>query len=577
MRGFLGGAVWGLVVAGAALSVASLIAPQPAGNRPPEAPQVEAPQEVPVTPPQEVTDAAPEAAETAAPAGESPAMAEVTAPAAPAAEAALPAADRASAEVPALGATAEGLGAVPEVPEAAAVVVGAGGEAVQVPPGRAPAPVVPGLEVDVAAATETALPQPVIVPEEVGDVEPVGEAVTQPVGLEEAGGERQADVGPVMAQEAPAARLPEADAAAPVQPEMAAEGMALPEIAAETAPVVPEMVQEIAPPVAEETALPVAEEIAPPVAEERAVAEPAGEPEPEPEERRSLVLPQVGVEPEDAPSVDDSVAEAAAVEDLPGQNGAAVLPGDRSGIRVNRPAAGDAPAAETGPGGMALETHAAAWEGGSDLPRIGIVLLDAGALPGAVAAVAALPMPVTVAIDPGAAGAAELMAGYRAEGIEVLALARLPVGAMPVDVAVTYEAVFAILPEAVGVIDAGEGGLQAQSAVTEQAMARLAADGRGAVLPGGGLNMAARLAAEAGVPVAVIDRRLDAGGAEAAAIRRTLDQAAFRARQSGDVVLLGDVEAEVLSALMLWGAARAAAQVDVAPVSAILRGAAAGG
>jgi hypothetical protein len=563
MRGFLGGAIWGLVVAGVSLSVASLIAPQPAGNRPPEAPQVEAPQEVPVAAPQEETDAAPAAAETAAPAGESPAMAEVTAPAAPAAEATMPAADRDPAEVPALGAAAEGLGAVPEVPEAAAVVIGAGGEAVQVPPGRAPAPVVPALEVDVAAATETALPQPVIVPEEVGDVEPVDEAVTQPVALVEAGGEMAADVGPVMAQEAPVARLPEADAAAPVQPEMAAEGMALPEIAAETAPVVPEMVQEIAPPVAEEVA----------VAEPVGVPEPEPEPEPEPQERRSLVLPQVGVEPEVAPPVEDSVAEATAAEELPGQNGAAVLPGDRSGIRVNRPAAGDAPAAETQSGGMALETYAAAWEGGSDLPRIGIVLLDAGALPGAVAAVAALPMPVTVAIDPGAAGAADLMAGYRAEGIEVLALARLPVGAMPVDVAVTYEAVFAILPEAVGVIDAGEGGLQAQSAVTEQAMARLAADGRGAVLPGGGLNMAVRMATEAGVPVAVIDLRLDAGGAEAAAIRRTLDQAAFRARQSGDVVLLGDVEAEVLSALMLWGAARAAAQVDVAPVSAILRGA----
>jgi hypothetical protein len=336
--------------------------------------------------------------------------------------------------------------------------------------------------------------------------------------------------------------------------------MALPEILAEVAPVVPEMVQEIAPPAAEDTTV-------------------SGlESEGDATEQRSFALPQVGVEPEPVPEEEPAPAavaeEEAPVEaDLPGQNGEAVLPGDRSGIRVNRPQAGDEAAPDAVAGIGALEEHGARWEGGSGLPRLGIVLLDDGSLPGAVAAVAALPMPVTVAIDPAAPGATEMMAGYRAEGIEVLALARLPVGAMPVDVAVTYEAVFALLPEAVGVIDAGEGGLQAQSAVTEQAMARLAADGRGAVLPGGGLNMAARLAGEAGVPVVMIDRRLDAGGEDAAAIRRTLDQAAFRARQGGDVVLLGDVEAEVLSALMLWGAARAASQVDVAPVSAILRGA----
>jgi polysaccharide deacetylase 2 family uncharacterized protein YibQ len=160
-----------------------------------------------------------------------------------------------------------------------------------------------------------------------------------------------------------------------------------------------------------------------------------------------------------------------------------------------------------------------------------------------------------------------LAAEWRAAGVEVMVMAGLPEGAAPTDVAVTFEAVFALIPEAVGVIDTGAGGLQVDRAVTEQAMARLAADGRGVVIPGGGLNMAARAATEAGVPLATIYRDIDGDAAE---IRRQLDQAAFRARQDSGVVLVGQVRAETLSALMLWGAEQAAEQVAVAPVSAIL-------
>jgi polysaccharide deacetylase 2 family uncharacterized protein YibQ len=541
MRGFLGGAVWGLVVAAVGLSVASLIAPQPAGNRPPEAPQVEPPASVAET----GTAEEPASVEPPASAGEGPAVAEVGAPPAPVAGPELPVADRVPAAVPALEQTAEGFGAMPEEAQAPAVEVGGGDSATAQAP-RAPAPIVPAPEVDVAAATEPAEPQPAALAAEV--VEEPEIAMVAP-DLE---AETLSEEDPVPIEEDPAARLPVASPAAPEQPE-AGDGAAVgPEVAMGDSPVMAGEVAGIAPP-------PDAE-----VAPQVPVAETGTE-----TETRAFSLPQVGVERETEPP---EVAEEAVEDvDLPGQNGEAALPGDRSGIRVNRPAAGEE--AEAGaPEVAALDDFGADWDGGAGLPQIGIVLVDGGALPGGAAAVAALPMPVTVAIDPGTNGAAEMMAAYRAAGIEVFALARLPVGAMPVDVAVTYEAVFAILPEAVGVIDLGEGGLQAQSAVTEQAMAQLAAAGRGAVLQGGGLNMAARLAEEAGVPVAVIDRRLDAGGADAAEIRRTLDQAAFRARQGAEVVLVGGVDAETISALMLWGAARAAAQVDVAPVSVMLRG-----
>jgi polysaccharide deacetylase 2 family uncharacterized protein YibQ len=177
---------------------------------------------------------------------------------------------------------------------------------------------------------------------------------------------------------------------------------------------------------------------------------------------------------------------------------------------------------------------------------------------------------VTIAIDPGAPGAAESGAAYRAAGIEVMALARLPQGARPTDVEVAFEAVFLALPEAVGVLDAGEGGLQANSAVTEQTMARLARDGRGVVTLSEGLNMASRAAEAAGVPAGTIYRDLDSEGQSAQVIRRFLDQAAFRARQTSGVILLGRVRPDTISALMLWGAENRAEQVAVVPVSAVL-------
>jgi hypothetical protein len=625
MRGFLSGMMTGLVVAGVGLSTASLIAPQPAGNRPPEAPQVEPPEAVPG----EVGTAAAEAEAPAAGGAEAPATSGVMAvdgPAVPEGEGALPVADTAPAGVPALADEAVGLGAPPAAAEDAGVA-GFASEA-GVAEVAAPAPVVPAPEESVEAVTESAVEGAAVA----AVVEPVVDmaAVAAPVA------EAVADAAPVVG-DAPAPQVPEA--VEPEQSQDVAAGADAPEVTGEAQPVVPEAVAEMQAPVADEamavevgeTALPPGDPGAEGAADAAsgggaAALVPEGDPavdgaldasgeaeeaggEPEAgalvapsleapvvevapglpgQEQEGLDLPQVGEAPEaeegglDLPQVgeDDGAgdlpqvgAEAEAAEEvaLPGVNGEARLPGAGSGVLVNRPEAGDA-AEAAGGGAAALAQYAAVWEPQGDLPLIGIVLVDDGSLAGAAAAVAALPMPVTVAVDPGSAGAAAAMAEYRAAGVEVLALARLPVGAAPTDVAVAFEAVFSLLPEAIGVIDTGSGGLQENSAVTEQAMARLAADGRGAVVPGGGLNMAARAAAAAGVPLVTVYRDIDAGGEDAAAVRRGLDQAAFRARQESGVVLVGRVRAETLSALALWGTATAAAQVDVAPVSAILLG-----
>jgi hypothetical protein len=138
-----------------------------------------------------------------------------------------------------------------------------------------------------------------------------------------------------------------------------------------------------------------------------------------------------------------------------------------------------------------------------------------------------------VAIDPALDDAQDRLAEYRARGFEVGVQSILPEGATPSDVEITLEATFSTLGETVLLLDAGNGGLQNDRTVTAQAMAALAADGRGLVTVSKGLNMALR-AAETGV------------------------------------MLLGRMRPDTISALVLWGTANRAGQVALAPMSAIL-------
>jgi hypothetical protein len=161
------------------------------------------------------------------------------------------------------------------------------------------------------------------------------------------------------------------------------------------------------------------------------------------------------------------------------------------------------------------------------------------------------------------------MAAFRAVGAEVLAVARLPGGAEPVDVEVFLGGTLATLPEAVAVLDLGEGGLRDRDEVARMALDRLARDGRGAVLAAQGLG-GAEQAQAAGVPAAELLRDLDGAGQDAASIARQLDDAARRAGQSGEAVLLGRLRPDTLDALADWAGGRRAQDVAVAPVSALL-------
>ena len=218
----------------------------------------------------------------------------------------------------------------------------------------------------------------------------------------------------------------------------------------------------------------------------------------------------------------------------------------------------------------ALEAYAAQADNPNGLPLMAVVLVDDGSMPAAKSALAGLPFPVTIALDPSLPDAAAVAQSYRDEGFELAVIAHVPEGAVPTDVEVAFESVFAQMPESIAVLDLGESGFQSNRDATEQAMEILAADGRGYVTVSQGLNTASRAAEQAGVPAAVVYRDLDSEDQDARVIRRFVDQAAFRARQESGVVLVGRLRPDTVSALILWGTANRAGQVALVPVSAVL-------
>lgn len=286
------------------------------------------------------------------------------------------------------------------------------------------------------------------------------------------------------------------------------------------------------------------------------------------ETETDMATPEDTTVPEQAPAASDQqviVAQA--------------LPQASGGVRINRPGA-EPEETETVPttpaeadvlpdDAPALLRFAAPFEATDGLPKIAVVLVDTDAMADAAPALATLGFAPTIAINALADGAGEKMAAYRAAGLEVALQADLPSGARPADVEVAFEAAFQLLPETAMLFSLGAGAIQDRS-VTAQVMQILAADGLGFVTVQRGLSDATRAAEQAGVPAATILRDLDGANEDSGAIARALDQAAFRARQTGDVVIMGRMTPETLAALRDWAGQLDQSTLAIAPVSAIL-------
>nr|WP_245398651.1 divergent polysaccharide deacetylase family protein [Oceaniglobus trochenteri] len=213
----------------------------------------------------------------------------------------------------------------------------------------------------------------------------------------------------------------------------------------------------------------------------------------------------------------------------------------------------------------ALSRNAVAFDNPDGRPIVSVVLLDEGGPE------VKLPVTFSIAIDAAAPDAGERAARYRAAGTEVVLIPPLPEGAQPSDVAVAMQDVLARMPQAVALMDTPQGKVQGNREALGQLVGILAETGHGFVTFPKGLNTAQQVAARAGVTSALVFRQIDGEGQDLRAVKRFLDQAAFRARQENAVILVGRNRPDTLAALAEWALGNRAASVALAPVSAALK------
>lgn len=214
---------------------------------------------------------------------------------------------------------------------------------------------------------------------------------------------------------------------------------------------------------------------------------------------------------------------------------------------------------------------AAKFENPQNKPRYAILLIDDGKAQIDRAALATIPLPVTLVLDPAAPEAAKLEAMYRKAGKEVAMLAtQIPKGAAPSDLAVTFAAHAKTLPQAVAVVDLPKGGFQDSRQMASDLVPVIKDQGRGLVTFDKGLNAGDQVARREAVPAALIFRELDGAGEDGTGMRRHLDRAAFKAAQDGRVAVLGHATPDTIAALLEWSVEGRAGSVALAPLTAVL-------
>ncbi len=148
----------------------------------------------------------------------------------------------------------------------------------------------------------------------------------------------------------------------------------------------------------------------------------------------------------------------------------------------------------------------------------------------------------------------------------------LPVGATPQDVEQALRVNFETVPEAVALMDVADASFQTDRSAVQQVVDVVAASGHGLITYPRGLNAAHQQAQRMGVPTGLIFRDLDGVEETQEQMRRTMDRAAFRARQNPGVILMGTTSDATLAAVVEWALGNRAESIVIAPVSAALSG-----
>lgn len=257
------------------------------------------------------------------------------------------------------------------------------------------------------------------------------------------------------------------------------------------------------------------------------------------------------------------LGDSSSVEEEPSESAAL---GDTDAAEVDTSV--DEPVAD----GPALEIFATEFDAEGDLPLMSIVLVHEGGEPLPLDLLEILPPNIAFAVNASLSEAAGIAQAYRSVGREVVMIPSLPEGAAPQDVEQALGANFELVPEAVAVMDVSGSSFQSDRAAIEQVVDVVSSSGHGIITFPRGLNPAHQAAQRAGVPTGLIFRNLDGASETQEQIRRSLDRAAFRARQDEAVILVGTTGSTMLSALSDWVLGNRAASVTLAPISAALGG-----
>lgn len=219
-----------------------------------------------------------------------------------------------------------------------------------------------------------------------------------------------------------------------------------------------------------------------------------------------------------------------------------------------------------------LVRNAVDFSPSGDRPLMAVVLIDdGGPLDQTFRDLESFPFPLTFALPVTAKDAKLRLAAYAAAGFEVLPMLDLPRGARPADVEVTLAAAMDAFPMAPAFLEGTDTGVQENRSTATQVSEILQTHGYGMVFQTVGLNAGPRVAEAIGLPSKTVFRDIDSADQPASTRQRFLNQAAFRAGQSGGVVLMGRLSPDTRAALLDWGMSTSANRVAMAPISALLR------
>ncbi|MEP3034265.1 MAG: divergent polysaccharide deacetylase family protein [Pseudoruegeria sp.] len=289
-----------------------------------------------------------------------------------------------------------------------------------------------------------------------------------------------------------------------------------------------------------------------------------------------LVLPQITdgapLAPEEDVAVVDTAPQRAPVSSIADQ--APTVRTDRLpriGVAAEEPVVVEVPTEVVDINSLpALEAFSVPFVGDEALPKYSVVLIDDGSGSLNPEAFADFAIPLAIAIDASAPYAASAAYDYRLAGFEVVLLTRLPAGATPGDLEVAFEAYKQVIPEALAILDTGEGGFQSDRSLIRQVAAIAKENGQGILAYSQGLNAVEQIAERQEVPSATVFRKFDGDGQSITTMKRYLNRAAFKAAQEGHVVMVGQTKGDTIRALVEWVLDDRSQAVSLAPVSSIL-------